>query len=201
MSEIADASALSRATLYNYFKTKEEIFFELGIMKLDQLSKDHEEFLSSEIPGKQQILSLSESLLNEMAENPFYLKLLRRFFLRSRKLNLPIETEFYKSLVSKKEAYIKSTLKPKVKVFGKLLEKYSEYRQIWQDAIDKGIADGSIKSKLNNIHLNFIIIMIIFGIIEQIDLRPVLLDSVDFKKENVIKLTLKIIEKLLNNEI
>jgi len=117
------------------------------------------------------------------------------------KLNLPIETDFYKSLVSNKKIKSKSIFKPSFSVFRRLLEKYSKYRQLWQKAIETGKSDGSIKSDLDSFHLNFIIIMIIFGIIEQVGLRPIILNDVGLKKEKVVDITLKIIEKLLNNEI
>ncbi len=201
MKEIADLAVLSRATLYNYFKTKEEIYFELGILRLDEIANDYKKFSTKKSSGFQQIEFLSRGLLKLMLESPFYSRLLSRFFRRSKDLKIPIEDIYYTELILNKESEIEVLIKKRYNVFRKLLEKYIEYRRIWQEAIKKGINDGSIKTKLNINHLNFMIIFIIQGVAEQIDYRRKLLEHVDLSIDQITNITFKIILKLIGREI
>ncbi|MFX0004535.1 MAG: TetR/AcrR family transcriptional regulator, partial [Candidatus Hermodarchaeota archaeon] len=103
MEEIADLSALSRATLYNYFSTKEEIYFTIGISKLEGWFEQYESLDSTKYSGAQMILFLTENLVRDLLESPIYIKLLRRFFYRSKELNIPIQEKFYDVMIENKE--------------------------------------------------------------------------------------------------
>lgn len=201
MKEIADIAALSRATLYNYFSSKEEIYFELGILRLEEMIKDLENYHSEENSGFQEIQFLSENLLELMLERPFYSRLLRRFFTRSKELKFLIEDVYYNDLILNNKFGVKEKQKKHPLIFKRLLEKYIEYRRLWQKAFEIGIKDGSIKTTLDLNHLNFMIIFIIQGIAEQIDYRRLLLERVDLTNELITNITLKIIENLIKKGI
>ena len=103
MEEIADLAALSRATLYNYFKTKEEIYYNIGISKLEIWNEQFESLDTSNYSGEQLVLYFTENLVRDILEVPLYSRLLRRFFYRSKELNLPIQNMFFASMIKKKE--------------------------------------------------------------------------------------------------
>lgn len=201
MEEIAERAALSRATLYIYFNTKEKIYFKLGISKIKELINQYELEDRSKLSGEQQLLILSESLLQTILEAPFYCQLIRKFFNRSKEANLSIEDIFYKILIEKNKTQLKTKSKSQHKIVFDLLEKYIEYRKLWQKSIEKGLIDGSIQSNSNIHHLNFFIIMLIFGLVEQIDLRRSLMTQVGLKNIELTKFILTLIKKLLHGEI
>ncbi|MFX1390610.1 MAG: TetR/AcrR family transcriptional regulator [Promethearchaeota archaeon] len=201
MEEIADLAALSRATLYNYFKTKEEIYFNIGISKLKEWIEQNQLLNSNNYSGKEYILLLTENLVEDLLEFPVYSRLLRRFFYRSDELNIPIEKIFYEKLIEKKRSSNSIKIKTLDKVFLDLLNYYIDYRLLWQKNIETGLKDGSIRTASNPSHLNFIIIMIIFGLLDQIDFRRTLMDLVELSNEQIKSFILNLIKKFLEGEI
>ena len=201
MEEIAELAALSRATLYNYFNTKEEIYFSIGVAQLKQWIEQYTLLDTTKYSGEQQVINLAENLVKDILIFPLYSKLLRRFFSRSKELNLPIIGMFYDRMIKNKKNQNKSKFIPQNKIFLDLLERYIEYRQLWQKAIDIGIKDGSIKSTSNPYHLNFIIIMTILGLLDQIDFRRSLMNMVDISNEKIISLIQRLTKKFLEGDI
>jgi AcrR family transcriptional regulator len=201
MEEISDLAALSRATLYNYFKTKEEIYFNIGISKLEDWIEQYNLLDSTKYSGAEQILILSESLVKDILEYPIYSRLLRRFFYRCSELNIPIENIFYETIIEKKDFQNLANFETNNRIFFELLDFYIKYRLIWQKGIEIGLKDGSIKSKSNPNHLNFIIIMIVFGFLDQIDFRRNLMNLVDLPNSEIKVFILRLIKKFLKGEI
>ncbi|MFX1497009.1 MAG: TetR/AcrR family transcriptional regulator [Promethearchaeota archaeon] len=201
MDDIADSAALSRATLYNYFDTKEEIYLNIGLLKIKEWIKRFKHVDSAKFSGEHKILFLTENLVKDLLEFPIYINLLRRFFDRSKELNIPIENIFYTNLIEKKNFQFKSVSGTQYKIYYDLLKQYIKYRQIWLDAIELGKKDGSIKSPKNIHHLNFIIIMTLFGLLDQIELRRSLISRVDITTEMITKFVLQFVRKFLNGEI
>ena len=201
MEDIAESAALSRATLYNYFKAKEEIYFNIGITRIEQWIEQYESFNSSKYNGKDVVLFLTENLVGGILEFPHYSKLLRRFFDRSYELKIPIEEIFYNKILNKKKNKQENESTEQHQIFFDLLEFYIKYRQIWQDAINKGIQDGSIVSKSNPHHLNFIIIMLVLGFLDQVDFRRSLMEIVDIRDDDIKNFLLTLVRKVLEGKI
>ena len=201
MEEIADLAALSRATLYNYFNTKEEIYFNIGISKLELWIKQYELLDATKYSGEQQVLFLTENLVKDILEFPPYSKLLRRFFCRSKELNLPIEGIFFNRTIEKEKTQKKVNFEPQNQIFIDLLERYINYRNLWQKSVEIGIKDGSIKSTSNSYHLNFIIIMVILGLLDQIDFRRSLMKMVGLSNDQILDFILRLTKKFLEGEV
>jgi AcrR family transcriptional regulator len=201
MEEIADSAALSRATLYNYFNSKEEIYFNIGITRIEQWIEQYQSFNLSKYTGKEIILLLTENLVDGILEFPHYSKLLRMFFDRSHEMNIPIEEIFYDSILKRKIIREKEQAVQQNQIFFNLLESYINYRQIWQDAINIGIKDSSILSTSNPYHLNFIIIMLVLGFLDQVDFRRYLMEIVDIRDDDIKKFLFRLVKKVLEGVI
>ena len=201
MEEIAESAALSRATLYNYFNSKEEIYFNIGITRIEQWIEQYQSFNISKYNGKESVLFLTENLVSGILEFPHYSKLLRRFFDRSHELEIPIEEIFYNNILKSKKIKAKNESIEQHLIFFDLIESYIKYRQIWQEAINKGIQDGSIVSKSNPYHLNFIIIMLVLGFLDQVDFRRSLMEIVDIRNDDIKNFLLTLVKKVLEGEI
>ena len=201
MEEIADSAALSRATLYNYFNTKEEIYFSIGIAQLKQWIEQYESIEKDKYTGIELILLLTEHFSNDILEYPHHSKILRRFFYRTQELELNIENLFYQGILKDQKVSDNGKNPTQSQIFIEILESYINYRRLWQSAINKGIKDGSIKSESNPTHLNFITIMIIFGLLDQIDFRRTLMDIVKISKKQIKGFLLNIVTKLMEGTI
>ncbi|MEJ2295346.1 MAG: TetR/AcrR family transcriptional regulator [Candidatus Lokiarchaeota archaeon] len=201
MEEIAGATALSRATLYNYFNTKEEIYFNIALDKVEDWIEMYELLKHKDYSGKALVIKLTEELVKDILEYPHYSKLIRRFFYRSNDLNLPIEEIFYNKLIKNIESQNKTNFTSQNKIFLQLLDVYVNYRALWQNAINMGIKDGSITSKSNPSHLNFMIIMLILGLLDQIDFRRSLMEMVEISDGKITQFILKLVTKILEGEI
>ncbi len=201
MEEIANLAALSRATLYNYFSTKEEIYFSIGILKLEIWIEQYDLLDSTNYSGKELVLFLTENLVKDILEFPIYSKLLRRFFYRSEELNLPTQEIFYTSFIKNNEIRKNSKFNAQDEIFLDLLECYIKYRQLWKKSIEIGIKDGSIKSPSYPTHLNFFLIMIIFGLLDQIDFRRSLMNMVNLSNEEITEFILRLTKKFLKGEL
>ncbi len=104
-------------------------------------------------------------------------------------------------MIEKKKIPKKSGISSQYKIFLELFESYTNYRELWQNAIEIGRKDGSIKSTSNPSHLNFIIIMLIYGFLDQIDFRRDLIKMVDISNEQIIGFILNLIKKMLKGDI
>ncbi len=200
MEEIAESAALSRATLYNYFNAKEEIYFNIAIVQIEKWIEEYQLFNISKYNGKEIALLLTENLIEGILEFPNYSKLLRRFFDRSHELKIPIEEIFYNSILKRKIAKGKKEPMKQNFILFQLLESYIKYRQIWQDTISKGIEDGSIVSKSNQYHLNFIIIMLVLGFLDQVDFRRTLMEIVNIRNDDIKSFLLQLVNKMLEGD-
>jgi hypothetical protein len=114
---------------------------------------------------------------------------------------LNIEQLFHDKILKKKKIKKEANFDPQYQIFVDLLESYTNYRGLWQDAIDIGIKDGSIKSQSNPYHLNFIIIMIILGLLDQIDFRRSLMAMVKISNVQIKGFILNLVKKLLEGEV
>jgi TetR/AcrR family transcriptional regulator len=200
MEEIAESAALSRATVYNYFSAKEEIYFNIGIEGIGKWIEEYHSRDLSKYTGKEVVLFLAEKLIEGILEFPHYSKLLRRFFDRSHDLGIPIEEIFYNNIL-KRNKIGEDDPTEQYQVFFDLLEFYIKYRQIWQDAINNGINDDSIVSTSNPYHLNFIIIMLVLGFLDQVDFRRSLMEIVDIRNDDIKDFLLTLVKKVLEGEI
>ncbi len=191
MNKIADHVALSRATLYNYFKTKEEIFFEIAFIKLKDIIEEQKVLLKSSKSGLKGVLSIHKSVAQSLLELPFYHKTILRFFHKLDALNILDDLLFnndspeLKLKIESFEGYLKN-----------MVEIFIVYQRMVNSEMEKGIDDGSIKSTLNRFELESLMNLIYFGLGDFISIKL-------FRKMggDIVKIVLNLIENILINKI
>ncbi len=118
MSDVADAAELSKATVYLYFKNKDDLIYSALVTSLEQGFGNLEMILDSDGEVKSQILDWVEKISSQMADSTTYLS---------------IGFEFY-ALANKR---------PEIQ---ERLQKYfKEFRQLLGDVIQKGITQGEFQ--------------------------------------------------------
>ena len=199
--EIADAAIVSRTTIYNYFKSKDEIFFGLGTQHFIEINESFDSNLPTDITSIQQVLIICEAIIKGSFEKPVLFRILREFFNRINYNNLPIEdmyakiltnvgTNSYESILDEfKEPYL-------IEFFLQLIRFEEKFRKI----IQKGKQDGLIKNSLPNEHLTHFIFILVNGILDELDLRRSTFKRIGMDKQVVIDNTLNLISIFLTHK-
>ena len=100
LEEIAEAALISRTTIYNYFKNKDDVFFAVGNKIFKELNDNIESTIPNGLSGKDQVFHLCEMAFNNGRDNPIILKISIEFYNRLISLDLSAE-EIYNNLSEK----------------------------------------------------------------------------------------------------
>ena len=87
MEDIADEAALSKQTLYNYFSSKEAIYFGIGIDDFKGTFERVQKIKETNLTGREQVLKLSEGLFNALVSFGLNNQIYRRFLLVNNQLD------------------------------------------------------------------------------------------------------------------
>jgi AcrR family transcriptional regulator len=194
--EIADRAGVSRATIYNYFKSREEIYAEIGNQGLREIIETYQTQAIPDASGLDQILKLCEVELRTIMERPFYQEIWRHFLIADKEKEAKKCSD---EALNEKEAEVKIA-KPCDEEFPKFSVKTANYIENVQTAISKGLEDGSINSELNIEQITQFLWMILSGIFDQFNLRKQFLPNMGLPVERIIQLTIGLIRNLLEGE-
>jgi AcrR family transcriptional regulator len=195
MEDIADEAAVSKQTLYNYFSSKEAIYFGIGIEDFEDLLERSVKAINSGLNGRNQILKLCSDFFDGLREFPFNAEIGRRFTITNNQMNgianTTLETRAKKK---RKSSEKKRNLED---VLADYLEQIRKFEDIWTTAITNGFKDGTVNSKLSAEQLFQYASVIIWGTIDQMQLKRIPLDRVKLDDTMIRQLTLQVIERLL----
>ena len=77
LEDIAEAAFVSRTTIYNYFRNKDDVFFAVGNKVIKQLNEEIAATLPVELSGKEQVLFLCAKTLKDGIDNSIVMKITR----------------------------------------------------------------------------------------------------------------------------
>jgi len=195
MEDIADEAAVSKQTLYNYFSSKETIYFGIGIADFMNLMESSEAAARSGSTGREQVLNLSENFFVSLKDDPLNTEIARRFTVTNNQMNGIANITLQKrAKKSSKDIEKKRSLED---LLADYLQKLRDFEQIWNTAIKKGVKDGSIISKLSPEQLFQYIGVIIWGTVDQMKLRTIPLERVKLDDSRMLEVTLEVIDGLL----
>ena len=72
MDEIADESEFSKGTLYNYFKSKDELYLAIGVKAYNLLGEHTISFIEKQNPGLKQLMSVGYAYYSFSKKYPTY---------------------------------------------------------------------------------------------------------------------------------
>jgi len=150
MSDIADSVALSRATLYNYFGTKEEIYFGIGLRYAKELTNKMKKLFDSRKTGLEGLLSLYKFIFEGLLEIPLIPQIVENLY-----KNL-IEFNLFNSFISAAVLEDESTeIQAKIDTLDihimDFTKAFINYRKVLNAEFRRGKEDGSIQSNLDEI--------------------------------------------------
>lgn len=195
MEEIADEAAVSKQTLYNYFSSKEAIYFGIGIEDFSGLLDRSGRAIHSGLTGRNQVLKLCEDFFDGLREFPLNAEIGRRFTITNNEMdgiaNTILQTRAKKKRkTSEKKRRLEDAL-------ADYLEQIRRFEDIWTTAIMNGFKDGTITSKLTAEQLFQYASVIIWGTIDQMQLKRIPLERVKLDNVRIRQITLQVIERLL----
>ena len=194
MEDIADAAAVSKQTLYNYFSNKDSIYFGVGVEGfIGSLDGTEETFLKS-TTGKEQVLKLSEDYFKALMQFPLGTDISRRF-MTDQEINALVERIIRKKAKGKPKQERKK--KSMEDVIAEYMEQVWRYQGYWNNAINGGIKDGSITSTLSVDQLSLYIMTLISGVVDHMQMRRIPFEQVKLDDHKTREITLGVVESLL----
>jgi len=186
LEEIAEAAFVSRTTLYNYFKNKDAIFFEIGIHQFSDINDYNEENYPNDQLGYDQFMQMIKISFEDGIAKPLIFAILREFFDRINQDNISLKEWAIKI----KKEYGKPGFERLLKEFEEpyLVRFYAELlrnRETWIKVIRKGKADGTIINELNESHIAQFAYMFMSGMVEEIKLRDSELNYIGLKQSTL----------------
>ena len=205
LEDIAEAAFISRQTLYNYFKNKEDIHYAVGNKIYKEENEEIEKILDTDLTGKEQVLNICERLFTNSEEKPIVLMVVKdlwnnlnsRTFSSLETFNQIAETvgrEKMDELIETQEALDEFDFE---EYFDEpnLMQEYLQFirhNNLWTKAIQKGKQDGTIKNQLPDMQIMQFMSFVTWGTINEVMRRRSPLERVrmdmDIFSTNVIRL-------------
>jgi AcrR family transcriptional regulator len=196
MNDVEKKAVVSRSTLYNYFPTKETLYFAAGLrdqaMKREELNKKKPEAQT----GLEEVLLLCRNMIQVMVDFPIHNDISRRFLQNK---NLMMGTVNVANINPKKGAGKEKpdTLITAERIVGDYLKEIISFQNTWEKAIERGIQDGSINSEFTAHQLTTLVWVLIGGIADQITLRKPMLERAELPQETIYEEINRVLKILL----
>jgi AcrR family transcriptional regulator len=214
LEDIAEAAFVSRATVYNYFQNKDDVFFAVGNQIFKELNNTIATILPADLSGKAQVIFLCEKTFRDSIDKPIILKITREFFdrLNSQKLSAK---EIYNDITEKIGSSTLNNLVENVSLLEEvdLAKDFDEpyfieffiqllkNGNLWENAVRKGKADHTIKNDLEEMQIIQYVNVLMSGILYEMELRRTALDRINMKRKTFVTNSLNLIASFLNKNV
>ena len=214
LEDIAEAAFVSRATLYNYFKNKDELHFAVANQIYRTENEAIADIISSDLSGKKLVLHLCEKSFKDSVENPLLRKVFRGFMYYINDRNLS-SGEIYDHITKK----IGTTQLNSLIETPSLLDEFNfeeyfddhyficsyiqfiRHGNLWVQAIQRGKKDKTIKNDLEDLSIAQYINILMYGMVNEMELRKTALDRINMKRETFITNSLHLISIFLDKNV
>ena len=194
MDDISEEADLSRATLYNYFGSKEAIYFEIGVQGLHQMNQAQLMDISEDAPGLDLLLKLCEDAMRYLIGDPIMPEIIRRYLISNAQARTP--SHMIVESISRGDK-VEDTYSI---ILASFLQGMREYEKAWIKVIEKGYSDGSITHDTDMEKLSHFLFMVILGMIDRIALERIVLRKIGYTDEQIIQDTVSMIRRYLTDE-
>ena len=191
MDQIAEKALLSRATLYNYFDTKETLYLEVGTKTWREMQQQIPPLIANDPTGMDKIMRLAPIGFYGVLENPLGYNILRKFMENNNQAESPIEQKYEKHTQEELEKLPNNSDTIQLRYFHEL----QKYEQIWVEIIQQGQQDGTIRDDIPPIHLSQITFMYFSGMLEQLVLQRDVLRYINLPTETAIEILIDNLRK------
>lgn len=214
LEDIAEAAFISRTTIYNYFRDKNEVLFAVG----NKVFRELNETLAATVPqgasGKEQVLFLCTKTFKDGRDDPIILTILNDTFHHIKDIGSTPESiteDIVKRIgrstlndliqdpsPSKDFDFADNFDEPNFVEFFIQLLRYGDF---WARAIKKGKDDRTIKNGLDNKAIVLYVTMLINGMLSEMELRRISSKVVGIEEGIIIDSTLDLISHFLERNV
>ena len=216
LKDISTKALVSRTTLFNYFKNKDDIFFAVSNQVYEEENERIFLIISSDLSGREQILELCKKAFNDRIERPILSKVIKEFWNRLNNHKLS-SGEIYTKIANQvggPDKLEELANDPSIlanfnfeehfsdeKYFIQLYLQFRRNGLLWEHAVSKGKKDGTIQNSLPDLQIVQYINILMDGIIAEMQLRQSALDRINMKRETFESYTLHLISVFLDKNI
>ena len=194
MDEISEEPDLSRATLYNYYGSKEAIYFEIGRRSLSEMNSNQSRLVEKGGTGRELIMLLIRDSLKHLFEDSLLHEIIRQYSISNAQSQTPSH------IVLKRMEEGETIEDPVQLALALFLKEMRIFEKTWTYTIELGYRDGSIENNvLNTVQFTHFLFLVILGIADRAYLDKVLLSSISLPVEKVVSVTSKLIESYLES--
>jgi AcrR family transcriptional regulator len=201
VEDIAEEAFLSRKTIYNYFKNKNDIFFGLGAQILQNANEYTENNFPTHLTGIEQLLFFCDNSFKGRREMLAFFSILAKFYKYITYKDIPIE-DIHEYFVEDKGT------RERKKTVGHLEEPnlinfyigLARNAELWIRADKNGKNEGTINNELEDEQIVNHLYVMISGIVYGMNLNKPMLKRIGLEEETIVNNTLDLIAIFLKGK-
>lgn len=171
MDDIAKEAELGKATLYVYYKSKDEILLEIKKRAMYALAREFRLAVEAHEKGMDKVRAIGRAYLNFAREYPNYYAFISLF----EAVNMNIDDQ-------------------------DMAPEFDEVSQVLKEAIEVGIADGSIRDDLRPVVVGKVLWAVSTGILQMINMKKEMLErQFDIKEEEMFACFFALLDRGMEN--
>ena len=174
MNQIATESEFSKGTLYNYFKSKDDLYLAIGTKAYDIIIDYTKNFVESKDPGVDQLKAVGYAYYDFTKNYPDYAHIFHDISIK-----LPNVAQKSKDKLTANEK--------------EYLNRSEAYGEQFRDVIIKAIKTRSIRSDKDPFMIGFTLFMMTSGIMKELEQHQKTLETMDFDGDDIIDFVFEMI--------
>ena len=198
VDDIAEKSALSKATVYNYFHSKEGIYYSIGVRAFQMINDITGKLLASKATGIEILEQLIRATMKGRKDFPLYNEITNRFLLIDHNLTKEI-VNISRNRKGKRLEEDGNDINPTNIILADYLDQFRVFTQFWKQVMRRGVDDGTIIIDREIEEITEFIFIVINGIVQLISSNYLFHDEVVLSEVQAYELTVLFIKKFLGN--
>ena len=174
MNQIATESEFSKGSLYNYFKSKDDLYLAIGTKAYEILIDYTKYFVESKDPGLNQLKAVGYAYYEFTKNYPDYAHIFHDIFIK-----LPYVAQKSKDKLTANEK--------------EYLNRSEAYGEQFRDIIIKAIKTRSIRSDKDPFLIGFTLFMMTSGIMKELEQHQKTLETMEFDGDDIIDFVFEMI--------
>lgn len=200
VQQIADEALLSRATLYNYFGSKDSIMYALAAQRLHEGNQRLEQLMMDHSDPAQKLKKFIEVSFDAILRSPARNAILRQFILQDSMREENYELEYRSYYDNDKQVFLGIDVLPQEEQYIlKLLQEIWIYEGALFRLVQEAQDEGSVRQDHSPHQLAYLIILTINGLADQISLYTTPLEKYKIAVNQLRDLYLEMVDRLLEN--
>ena len=200
MKEIADEVLLSRATLYNYYGSKDSLQYAIIADRMKKGNDQFPQLLNLPMDTFTKLIQFLENSFDMALKNPVWNEIFRKFMDYDNSLPEHLEITYLKRFDENVKKFSNiDDLKQEEIYQLRMLEEIFRYEQFLFEIISRGQVDSSITTNHRPEVLAYFIIFLLNGLSEQLRIHVMPIEKFSIDRQVIKNLFIKAVESIIKN--